>query len=167
MPLMPDAKAWTYSGDPEGSDLDQVRHWMQDTDPHVRLLSDVEIEFQIKTWVPRYDSLIYAAAKCAELVSVKFAGVMTVSADGVSVNVGDLSNKYSDAARRLYQMYKDGQVGGEIDIRNLLWDSRPDYGIAPLVFGVGLHDNREAGQQNYGGESINPWTQAEEIARGY
>lgn len=165
MPLMPDPADWSYSGDPNASDRDQVRFWLQDTDPNVRLLSNTELQFIIDTWKDRYDSLIYAASKAADAVSVKFAGVVSVNADGVSVDVASLSERFAAAADRLMQTYKDAQVGGEVDIRNLLWGSTLDHGIAPLRFGMGLHDNREAGLQDYGGMSTNPWQQAEDIAR--
>lgn len=151
MPLMPAAEDWSYEG-PTASDVDVVRFYLQDTDPDVRLLSDLEIQYLIDTWVPRADSLLYVAFKAAELVSIKFAGVVSVSADGVSVNVADISERYAAAALRLHQMHKDHQVGAEVDISNLMWGSTPDYGIAPLTFGVGLHDNRDAGRQDYGGD---------------
>lgn len=157
MPLMPSTAgspqnppAWSYSGDPSDSDVDQVRSWLQDTDPAMPLLGDLEIQNQVDIWYPKYDSLVYVAAVCAELVSNKFAGVVSVTADGVAVNVADISPRYAEVARRLRQMHKDHQVGGEVNIENLLWDQMPDFSIAPLSFGEGMHDNREAGRQNYG-----------------
>lgn len=166
MPLMPAVDQWTYTA-PDASDKDTVRFWLQDTDPALRLLSDAEITYLINTWKPKYDSLVYVAAKAAEVISVKFAGVVTVSADGVTVNTADLQERYNLVARRLYQAHKDIQVGGEIDISNLLWGSHRDHGIDPLVFGMGLHDNREAGRQDYGGERFNPWAYADEVTGGY
>lgn len=154
MPLMVEESEWTY--EPVGSvgagDADIVRFYAQDTDPELRLLSDTEIQYLIDIWRPKYDSLIYVAAKAAEIVSVKFAGVVSVSADGVSVNVADLSERYAAAARLLYQMHKDHQVGGLVDLTNLMWGATLDSGIAPLNFGLRLHDNREAGRQDYGGD---------------
>jgi hypothetical protein len=38
-------QTWTYSGDPNSSDLDKVRFLIGDTDPEDRLLSDEEILF--------------------------------------------------------------------------------------------------------------------------
>lgn len=158
MPLMPELTDWSYEvPGPDSSDVDVVRFYLQDTDPALRLLGDSELQYLVDQWQPRHDSLVYVAAKAAELVSIKFAGVVSVSADGVSVNVADISERYAAAASRLYQMHKDYQVGGEVDISNLLWGSTRDHGIAPLVFGMGLHDNREAGRQNYGGEHGHPY----------
>ena len=154
MPLMPEADDWTYQtpGTVGSGDIDTVRYYLQDTDPSLRLLSDLELQWLIDVWRPKYDSLVYVAAVAAENVATKFAGVVSVSADGVSVNVADLSDRYAQAAARLRQLHKDHQVGAEIDIANLLWGSSIDYGIAPLNFGMGLHDNREAGRQEYGGD---------------
>lgn len=158
MPLMPDLADWTYEtpGTALAGDVDVVRFYLQDTDPAVRLLSDLELQYLIDIWVPKADSLLYVAFKAAELVSIKFAGVVSVSADGVSVNVADISERYAAAALRLHQMHKDHQVGAEIDITNLMWGSTVDHGIAPLNFGVGMHDNREAGRQAYGGARGGP-----------
>lgn len=153
MPLMPAVADWSFEvpGTPDASDVDVVRFYLQDTDPAVRLLSDLELQYLVDVWMPKADGLLYVAAKAAEVVSIKFAGVVSVSADGVSVNVADISERYAAAAVRLHQMHKDHQVGAEIDITNLMWGSTIDHGIAPLNFGVGMHDNREAGRQEYGG----------------
>jgi hypothetical protein len=156
MPVMPRSSGtvsnpaeWTYQL-PNVTDVDTVRLYLQDTDPAMPLLFDLEIQYIIDVWHPKYDSLVYCAAVAAELVATKFAGVVSVTADGVSVNVADISDRYAAAALRLYEIHKEHQVGGEVDITNLLWDQMPDLGIAPLSFGVGMHDNPEAGRQNYG-----------------
>lgn len=148
---------WTYSppGDPLFGDVDVVRLYLQDTDPAMPLLPDVEIQWLIDQWMPRHDSLIFVASVAAERISHKFAGVLTVTADGVSVDVGSLSERYRQVAADLRQSHKDGQVGGEVDIANLMASQQPDYGIDPLSFGLGMHDNREAGQQDYEGYGRN------------
>jgi hypothetical protein len=157
MALMPAPGTWSYvppgtmtGGDPAYGDVDVVRFYLQDTDPDLRLMSDIELQYLVDVWYPKYDSLVYVAAVAADRVSAKFAGVVSVSADGVSVGVADLSERYAALAARLRQTHKDAQVGGEVDITNLLWDSMPDWSIDPLSFGVGMHDNMEAGRQNFG-----------------
>lgn len=167
MPLMPAVDEWTYVTPitEDSTDKDKVRFWLQDTDPDVRLLADAEIQYLVDIWMPKVDSLIYVAAKAAEVISVKFAGVVSVSADGVNVAVADISGKYAQAAVLLEQLHRDAQIG-EVDIANLMWGAHRDHGIDPLVFGMGLHDNREAGRQDYGGENFNPWAYAEEVV-GY
>lgn len=159
MPLMPSPSTWSYvppgttvAGVPTWSDVDEVRFWIQDTNPAVRFLSDAEIQWLIDVWRPKYDTLLYPAAVALEQLATAFAGSVSVSADGVSVQVGDISARFADRAKRLRQLHKDSQVGGEVDITNLMWDNAPDFLIAPLQFGVGVDDNPEAGRQNYGSE---------------
>lgn len=151
MPAMPPLTAWSYSppGDPMFADIDVVRLYLEDTDANVRLMSDAELQWLIDEWMPRYDSLIYVAAVAAEMVSAKFAGVVSVSADGVSVNVADLSARYAELAKRLRTLHKSAQIG-ELDITNLLWGAQHDHSIDPLEFGVSMHDNPAAGRQDYG-----------------
>jgi len=152
MPQMPASADWTYypPGNVLFGDVDVVRFYVQDTDPGVRLLGDLEIQYLIDEWVPKYDSLVYVAAVAADVIAAKFAGVVSVSADGVSVNVADLYEKYVSLAAQLRQQHKDAQVGAEVDIRNLMWAQQPDWDIDPLQFGVGMHDSAEAGRQNWG-----------------
>lgn len=162
MPVMPDQDQWSYvqPGDPLFADVDVVRFYLQDTDPNVRLLSDMELQYLIDQWIPITDSIIDVAAQAAELVATKFAGIVTVQADGVAVNVADLSDRYSARAVALRQAAKDFRVG-EIDITNLLWDADWDWSIDPLQFGIGFQDNPEAGRQNYGTERERPYEYGE------
>lgn len=149
--------AFTYSGDPTSSPRDQLRFTLQDTDSGLQLLQDEELDFLISEWLPRYDSLTYVAAIAAATISRKFVGIVSVSADGVSVNTADLAQRYRDLAEQLRDEYKAAQIGGEIDITNLLVGYGPDPSIRPLRFAVGLHDNVEAGQQDYGGWTYDPF----------
>lgn len=156
MPTMPSTDEnhpeWTYTipGQPGSADVDVVRFYMQDTDPSMPLLPDAEIQYLIDVWMPKHDSLIYVAAVAAERVAAKFTGVINVTADGVAVNVADISTRYLALAEQLRATHKDGQVGGEIDLANLMAGTQPDWSIDPLSFGVGMHDNLEAGRQDYG-----------------
>lgn len=151
---------FSYSGDPANSDVDELRFLIQDTDPGLPLLSDEELEFLVERWLPRYDSLTYVAAVAAAAISRKFTGIVTVSADGVSINTADLTSKYRDMAVSLRAEYVAGQIGGEIDISNIMVGSVPDYSIKPLAFGIGLHDNPEAGQQDFGAWLYDPFVDA-------
>ena len=143
---------WTYSGDPATSDMDELRFLVQDTDPEVKLLGDAELDYLLAKWMPAYGSVTYVASVAANVISRKFAGVVTISADGVSVNVADISQRYAKLAIQLRAEYTAGSIGGEVDLSSLMWDSELDAGIKPLMFGMGVHDNPEAGQQDYGGE---------------
>lgn len=158
---MPEAnQTYTYVGPdaPDTTDVDLVRFTLQDTgDLGLWLLSDQELQYLIDTWRPRYSSLTFVAAIAAATISRKFAGIVTVSADGVSVNTSELSANYRQLAVDLREEYKEAQVGGEIDISNLLIGYGVDPDIKPLRFGVGLHDNPEVGLQDYGGWSYDPF----------
>lgn len=152
--------SWSYSGDPASSEVDEVRFYLQDTDAGFPLLTNEELSWLIDEWWPKYDSLIYVASVAAATISRKFAGLVAVSADGVSVSTGDLAQRYRDLAMELREQYKAGQIGGEVDIDNLLIGHSPDPTIRPLRFGVGLHDNPEAGIQDFGGLSFDPFADA-------
>lgn len=151
--------AFTYVA-PDASDKDEVRFYLQDTDPGFPLLQDEEIQWLIDEWMPKYDSLIYVASVGAAVISNKFTGLVPVSADGVSVSVGDLSERYRAMAASLREQYKAAQINADINIDNLLVGHSPDPSIRPLRFGVGLHDNPEAGQQDYGGQTADPFLDA-------
>jgi hypothetical protein len=137
--------AFTYSGDPGASDLDQVRFTLQDVNSAFPLLSNEEYAFLIATWMPRYSSLTFVAAIAAATISRKFVGLVSVSADGVSVNVSELTGRYRDLAVALRAEYKLEAVGGELDLTN----------TQPARFRMGLHDSLAAGMQDFGDLSTN------------
>jgi hypothetical protein len=152
--------AYTYSGDPLDSDKDEVRFLLQDTDPGtLPLLTDEEIEFLLDRWLPKYDSVTYVAAVAADTISRKFVGIVSISVDGVSVNTADLAQRYRDLAVQLRNEYVAGQIGAEVPLDNIMVGGRVDYSIAPLNFSIGLHDNPQAGQQDYGGQTGTPWVE--------
>lgn len=150
---MPDPSAWSYHepGDPLRADVDEVREWVGDTDSDLRFLSDLRIQALIDEWVPKYDSLIYVAAVASEQIAAMLTVVVDTSADGANVALSQLADRFSARAIRLREIYADAQVGGEVDMENLMWDSRIAGDIMPLHFGVRMHDNPAAGQQDYGG----------------
>lgn len=155
---MPTMDQWSYSGDPSNSDLDQVRFYVQDTDSTVRLLADAEINFLVGVWKPLYNnSLIYVASVAAGQVAAKFAGVVRVNADGVAVDLTNLSPAYTALAEQLRRLYELEQSDVEVDVTNLMWGGDVDLGLAPLRFGIGDMDNPAAGQQDYGGEGAFWW----------
>lgn len=147
---------WTYSGDPTTSQLDEVRFLVQDTDPELKLLSNPEISYLLGFWMPIYCSTYFVAHIAARRISAKFTGVVTVNADGVAVNVSDLSERYDTLAARLRAEYVESSVGGEIDLSGLMMGATNEPGVLPLSFAKGLFDNPEAGQQDYGGELFYP-----------
>ena len=145
---------YTYSNDPIESDIDGVRFWVQDvggSSGDYWLLSDEEIQYLIDTWLPSTESVIWVAAVAAEVISSKFAGEVSVSADGVSVSVSDLQRKYKELAFQLREQYKALAVSvtGPI-VSGLMFDTVRDPSIKPLMFGTGFMDEAEAGRQEYG-----------------
>ena len=151
---------WAYSGDPSSSDLDEVRFLIQDTDNGLQLLSDEEIEFLLERWLNRYDSVTYVAAVAAATISRKFVGTLSINADGVNVPAGDLVDRYKALAQQLRAEYVASQIGGQIDLTNIMIGQGHDYSIKPLSFAIGLHDNPEAGMQDYGGWLPDPFEDA-------
>jgi hypothetical protein len=171
---MPEIGYWSYSRHLDNTqenyrDVDEVRFLYQDTDPGVRLLSDSEVSYQIVQWIGTYvpadpvslggswqngpyDHPLMAAHGCALRVAAKFAGVVAIDADGVSVAVGDLQARYTVLAAALKQEYERvAQSGADVDFANLMWDDQPNFGIRPTTFGIGMDDNPLAGQQDFGG----------------
>ena len=79
--------AWTYSGNPGASNLDEVRFLIQDTDSTDPLLSNEEINYLLAEWT--FDSVtdVYAAA----IASVGILIAKASRATEQSKKVGDLS----------------------------------------------------------------------------
>jgi hypothetical protein len=146
--------SWNYSGDPADSDLDAVRFYVQDTDTLDQLISDEEIEFLIAQWVPVYGSLIMVASMAAEAIAAKFAREVSYSADGVSIGVQELQQKFDALALSLRDQYKQFDIGGGPDIGGVLYSDYPDPTIRPTIFAVGQNDNPRAGKQDRGETSV-------------
>lgn len=134
--------SFDYSGDPSTSPLDEVRFLLQDTDETKPLLQDEEINYAIARLGHTYggDGLM-AAAYCADVIAGKYAGEVSISADGVSVSAGEVQQKYQQLAISLRATYKNlAGTGGDVFAGGLR---------GQMAFGLGLHDNLRAGQQDY------------------
>lgn len=131
---------FSYSGSPADSQIDQVRFTLGDTNSAFPLLTDQELQFLVDQWLTRYDSLTFVAAIAAATISRKFVGLVSVSADGVTVNTSELAQRYRDLAVALRAEYKLEMTGAEIDLTN----------TQPGRFRIGLHDNLQAGLQDFG-----------------
>lgn len=147
--------SWNYSGDPADSPLDEVRFYVQDTDKNDQLVTDEEIEFLIDKWHPIYGNYIMIASMVAEAVAAKFAREVAYSADGVSVGVQELQQKYEQLAMSLRDQYKQYDIGSGPDVGGIMYDPAPDPRIKPTMFAIGMNDNRRAGQQDFGDEITN------------
>jgi hypothetical protein len=152
---------WTYSGNPGASDKDQLRFYLGDVNPQLPLLSDEECNFLLSQWEDDYNSPMYVAAVAAEALASRFAREVDISADGVSVQIGQLQQRFITLAEQLRNQYKAlygfFDPATAQDILSVDWN--PD--INPLVFGIGFNDNYLAGRQNYGdyhpGRSTDWW----------
>lgn len=143
--------SWSYSEDPSSSDLDEVRFWLGDTDESDQLLSDEEIQFIIDNWAETTGSNLYAASVAAENVASKFAREVMVSADGVSVSIEMLQQKFNDLAMSLRDQYKARGATGLPAASGTLFNESFDSSIKALSFGKGMHDNIRGGRQDYAG----------------
>lgn len=158
---------WSYSGNPANSPLDAVRFWLQDTDSDQPLMGDAEIAYVISQADPIYGSPIATAALCADILVAHFAQMVDISADGVSVSVGNLGQKFRDLAQALRATYSRlAGVGAQpIALGTSILDCA-DFDVKPLPFKLDMHDNPRAGAQefNHGGDAYVPdsgyWTGA-------
>jgi hypothetical protein len=147
--------AGTYSYDVVGaSDKDTIRFLIQDTDPEQAgewQVTDEEIQWAYETWYPLYDSHYYVAAILADTIAARYAREASYSADGVSVSLGPVGDQYRALAASLRAQDDALHVGGLPDVGGIAPDEQLEPGTKPFSFGKGLHDNTEAGPQEYGG----------------
>jgi hypothetical protein len=145
--------SFSYSGAPSNSDLDEVRFYLGDTDPDDVLLQDEEVQFIIDKWKPVHASNLFNASVCADMISGHFAREVTISADGVSIQMSELQQKFQSLATDLRNQNKLLNASGvSPDVGGIMFGEVYDQSIAPLVWAKQMHDNRRAGRQDYGGE---------------
>jgi hypothetical protein len=85
------------------------------------------------------------------VIASKFTREVSVSADGVSVDVGSLQRKYLDLAASLRDAFDE--TNGNVELPTLALPMATwarDWSSPPLLFGIGMSDNFEAGLQDYG-----------------
>ena len=94
--------AWTYSGNPASSTLDQVRFLCGDTDTNNQLLTDAEINWLISQWTP---NAYYAAAFACEAIAGQYQGKADYSRSvgdlSISTQYGASAKGFLDRAQRL------------------------------------------------------------------
>jgi len=145
--------SWTYSGDPADGGVDEVRFLVQDTDVLDQLITNEEIEYIIAKWDPVYASQLMNASMVAEAIAAKFTREVAYSADGVSVGVQDLQDKYNALAASLRDQYKQYDIGAGPDIGGVLYSDKVDPLIRPTIWAVAMHDNPRASEQDRDGTS--------------
>jgi hypothetical protein len=141
--------SWEYQG-PSASPKDEVRFLIGDTDVEDQLLSDEEIQYLVDTWLTVHGTVFYVASIACETIAAKLAREISYSADGVSVSLSELQEKFERQAETLRTQHKELFVGGAPDVGGISAYEEQDIGIAPLIFGTGMHDERSAGRQDYG-----------------
>ena len=145
----------TYSYDAPGvTDKDTIRFLLQDTDPESSnewQVSDEEIQWAYDTWYPLYHSHSYVAATLADTIAARYAREASYSADGVSVSLGPVGDQYRMLAAALRAQDTSLHVGGFPDVGGIAPDEQLEPGTKPFSFGKGIHDNIEAGPQEFGG----------------
>jgi hypothetical protein len=142
---------FSYSGNPGTSTRDAIRFYCQDINVDDQFLTDEEIDFIITSWANVSEHPLYLSAVACETISSRFARDISYSADGLSVGAGELQNKYKQLAQALRDQYKAIDIGGGPDIGGIMLGEVYDTDIKPLTWAKGMHDNIEAGQQDYGG----------------
>lgn len=146
---------YSYHGPSADSDTDSIRFLLGDTGPEW-LLSDEEILYATEKWKPEYGTVEYVASTLAENIAAKYAREASLSADGVSVGLGQVAQQFRDLAVNLRQQHQSLLVGGFPDVGGITPGEDQLPGIAPFSFGTGIHDLPEAGQQDFGGATNIP-----------
>lgn len=154
---------FTYT-DPTASSKDEVRFLIGDTNSAGHLIEDEEIGYLYAKWFSLYGTVEYVAAMAAESLAAKFARESNYSADGVSVSLANLAQQFRDLAASLRERSMDSLVGGTPDAGGISPYEGYDPEIVDKDFGTGMHDNPEAGRQNYGSRDFiygfyNPYDQ--------
>jgi len=140
---------FTYA-DPSASDKDAVRFLLGDTVEAAEMVSDEEIEYMISKWKPVWGTVEFVAAAIAETLAARYVREANYSADGVSVSLANLGNQFRELAASLRQQHKNLLAGGQPDVGGITPGEQTDPEISPFDFGTGMHDNPEAGRQQYG-----------------
>lgn len=131
---------------------DQVRFWCQDTDADFWLLTDWEYDYLIEyNFENTNDNAVWIASIACTIIASKFSREVSVSADGVSVDVGSLQRKYLDLASSLREAYDEENGEMTLPTAGMPYGGyQYDPSIPPLLFGIGMSDNFYAGLQDYG-----------------
>jgi len=145
---------WNYSGDPTTSSKDEIRFLIGDTDTDDQLLSDEEINYLYAQWYPIYRTVFYVASIACETIAASYAREASHSADGVSVSLEAIQDKYTKQAETLREQHASLLVGGAPDVGGIGAHEQPDPDLAPLIFGTGMHDDIAAGRQDYGSRNV-------------
>lgn len=141
---------FTYSGNPSESEVDAVRFLIGDTVEEEHFLEDEEIVWMSSQWTLSY-SIYWTASMACEAIAAKFAREVTVNSDSQTLSFSELQQKYLTQAEKLRTLHRASTAGGFVEAGGMLRGEWNDPTIKPLSFGKKMHDDPEAGQQDFGG----------------
>jgi len=143
----------TFTYDPEFLDtpLHAIRFLIGDTDPDEVFLQDEEILF-LEELHRRTDTHYWAASYAAEAIAAKLTREINILSDGQSVYLEGLAEKFRTLALSLRESAKAHGSGAA----EFHW-AGGDNARQPM-FGLGMWDNPEAGDQNFGDAQINGYS---------
>lgn len=153
---------WTYSGDPTVSQTDELRFLIGDTVEKEPFLENEELDYLINKWLAVQGTMFWVASVACEQIAAKLAREASHSADGVSVALGELQSKFMAQADALRDQHNRILVGGIPEGGGINRNEGQDPTIAPMIFGTGMHDDLEAGRQDYGSRSMPEYWPPEE-----
>lgn len=145
---------FAYGGDPAASDKDAVRFLLGDVDSAEPLVTDEEILYALDKWADLYGTNEWTAATLADTIASRYAREASISADGVNVSLGIVAQQFRELAASLRQQHKNLLVGGSPDAGGISLYEQADPANAPLAFGTQMHDDPEAGRQDYGSRDL-------------
>lgn len=89
--------AWTYSGNPGASELDEVRFLIQDTDAEDPIVQDEEILFMLA----EEGSPLSAAAGLAQVLAFRYARACDTAIGDYRVSLSGIAERYRVLAKEL------------------------------------------------------------------
>lgn len=140
---------WSYTGDPLSSPIDAIRFLIGDTDSTEPQLQDEEIAFLVTTWRNK-GTMYWAASQAAETIAAKYTREIALSSDSQTLDLSQLSQKYMTLAEQLRSKHWQLLAGGNVDVGGITPGQQPDPSVLPTAFGRGMHDNYQAGEQDFG-----------------
>lgn len=152
--------AFTYFN-PGNSLRDAVRFLIGDTDSSEVFLQDEEIDWLISIWDTNNDySAYFVGYRAADAIASKLAREVDVTSDGQTVGINVLMEKYRSLAMSLLEQYRELLASGAtVYVGGVDAGEQPDPTVLAPAFGTQMHDNHEAGRQDYGdrGNQMSSW----------
>lgn len=159
---------WTFDLNRIGEDSIEgirygIRSMVGDTDPDDELIQDEEIDWIVRRWLPLQGSIEFCGAMVADSIANKFAREASYSADGVSIGLSQIADQFRALSSNLREQHKEIMSMGAVpDFGGALRGEQMDPSLRNFSFGTQMHDNHNAGQQDYGSRDYRSLTEEEE-----